>query len=353
MEMATVTTKTTNVNTSTFLIAEIGQAHDGSLGILHSYIDAIATTGVDAIKFQTHIAEAESSSAEPFRVNFSYEDVTRFDYWKRMSFSKAQWVEIKQHCEDRGLEFMSSPFSQAAVDLLEDIGVKRYKIGSGEVTNFLMLEKIAKTGKPIILSSGMSSFAELDASVAFIQQFGNDLSILQCTTSYPTPPERVGLNVITDLIQRYPDIRIGLSEHTSKIYTGIAAVAVGAQLLEFHAVFDRRIFGPDATSSLTIDEIKELVNGVRFVETMRNHPIDKKDNSAYTDLKKIFEKSLAVNKDLPEGHQIEFDDLEAKKPANHGIPAAQFRDIIGRRLNKAKAKYDFLKTEDLHSNTIN
>lgn len=330
-----------------FIIAEIGQAHDGSLGILHSYIDAIATTGVDAIKFQTHIAEAESSSAEPFRVNFSYEDATRYDYWERMSFTKEQWDGIKEHCEKVGLEFMSSPFSQAAVDLLEELDVKRYKIGSGEVNNFLMLEKIAKTGKPIILSSGMSSFAELDLAVNFLKPFGNDLTVLQCTTSYPTPPERVGLNVITELKQRYPDLKIGLSEHTSKIYTGIAAATLGAEVLEFHAVFDRRIFGPDAKSSLTIDEIKDMVEGVRFVETMQAHPIDKSDNSAYADLKKIFEKTLAVNKDLPKGAVLRFEDLEAKKPAEMGISAGEFRGVIGKRLKMDKEKYSFLRLEDL------
>ena len=129
----------------TFIIAEIGQAHDGSLGLLHSYIDAVSKTGVDAIKFQTHIAEAESSEFEPFRVKFSYEDDTRLDYWKRMEFTLDQWKQIKEHCDEVGLEFMSSPFSNAAVDLLEEVGVKRYKIGSGEVNNFLLLEKIAKT----------------------------------------------------------------------------------------------------------------------------------------------------------------------------------------------------------------
>ena len=308
-----------NKKNQVYLIAEIGQAHDGSLGILHSYIDAIAETGVDAIKFQTHIAEAESSLAEPFRINFSYEDATRFDYWKRMSFTKEQWAEIKQHCEDKGLEFLSSPFSQAAVDLLESIGVARYKIGSGEVSNFLMLEKIAKTGKPIILSSGMCSFEELDAAVAFLQSFGNELSILQCTTSYPTPPERIGLNVISELKIRYPNISIGLSEHTGKIATGIAAATLGAEILEFHAVFDRRMFGPDASSSLTIDEVSVLVDAVRFIEKAIQHPIDKNDLSPYVDLKKIFEKSIAVNKDLEKGHVLTFDDLEAKKPAKQGL----------------------------------
>lgn len=332
---------------SVFIIAEIAQAHDGSLGILHSYIDALAETGVDAIKFQTHIAEAESSIHEPFRVNFSYEDKTRYDYWDRMGFTFEQWRDIKQHCEKAGLEFLSSPFSQAAVDWLEELGVKRYKIGSGEVNNFLMLEKIAKTGKPIILSSGMSSFQELDEAVNFIESFGNDLTILQCTTSYPTPPERVGLNVIQELKTRYPKATIGLSEHTSKIYTSIAAVALGAEVLEFHAVFDRRMFGPDANSSLTIDEIKQLVEGIRFTETMLAHPIDKSDNSEYAGLKKIFEKTLAVNKDLKVGDILSFEDLETKKPAQMGIAASQFKEVIGKTLKVDKKRYDFLQQDDL------
>ena len=119
------------------IIAEIAQAHDGSLGMAHAYIDAVAKTGCNAIKFQTHIADAESSIHEPFRVKFSKQDATRMDYWKRMEFSLAQWKEIKAHCDALGLEFMSSPFSNAAVDLLEVVGVKRYKIGSGEVNNFV------------------------------------------------------------------------------------------------------------------------------------------------------------------------------------------------------------------------
>jgi len=334
-------------NNGVDIIVEIGQAHEGSLGILHSYIDAIAATGANAIKFQTHIAEAESSAAEPFRINFSYEDKSRYDYWQRMSFSKEQWIGIKKHCDEKTIEFMSSPFSQAAVDLLEAVGVERYKIGSGEVTNFLMLEKIAKTGKPILLSSGMSSYAELDATVEFINTFGNDLSILQCTTSYPTPPERVGLNVITELKQRYPNHKIGLSEHTAKTATSIAAVALGAELLEFHAIFDRRMFGPDASSSLTIDEVTQLVADVRLVEKMLLHPVDKTDLKPYQDLKQIFEKSLAVNKDLPKGHLITFDDLEAKKPARQGVTANDFRTVLGRTLKVDKKRYDFLQATDL------
>ena len=317
------------------------------MGILHSYIDALTDAGINAIKFQTHIAEAESSIHEPFRVKFSYEDDSRFDYWSRMGFTKDQWKGIKSHCDEVGLEFMSSPFSQAAVDLLEEVGVKRYKIGSGEVSNYLMLEKIAKTGKPIILSSGMSSFAELDESVTFIQSFGNDLSIVQCTTAYPTPHERLGLNVLSELKERYPQIKVGLSEHTGEIYAGIAAAALGADLLEFHAVFDKRMFGPDATSSLEIDQVKELVKGVRAVEKSLNNPIDKNDLTNYQSLKKIFEKTLAVNKDLPKGYKITFDDLEAKKPADLGVKASLFKKVIGKTLSRDLSKWDFITEEDL------
>ncbi len=296
-----------------------------------------------------HIAEAESSIHEPFRVNFSYEDKTRFDYWQRMSLTESQWRGVKQHCEEAGVEFLVSPFSCAAVDLLERLGVMRYKIGSGEMTNFLMLEKIGQTGKPVILSSGMSSFSELDGAISFLTPFGNDLSILQCTTQYPTPPEALGLNVIAELRERYPNHRIGLSEHTGELYAGLAGVALGAEVLEFHAVFDHRMFGPDATSSLTIDEIKLLVEQVRLLERSLHHPVDKSSSESYADLKRIFEKSLAVNKDLREGHIIQLEDLESKKPADQGIAASAYQDVIGQRLAHDLAQWSFLQPSDIEN----
>jgi N-acetylneuraminate synthase len=331
----------------TFIIAEIGQAHEGSLGILHSYIDALAETGVDAIKFQTHIAEAESSAFEPFRVKFSYEDDTRYDYWKRMEFTFDQWVEIKKHCEEKGLEFISSPFSNMAVDMLEKLGVNRYKIGSGEVSNFLMLEKIAKTGKDIILSSGMSSFSELSETIEFLKNYNSKVSVLQCTTMYPTDAENIGLNVVGELREKF-NLPVGLSDHSGKIYPSLAAAAIGAEILEFHAVFDRRMFGPDSKSSLVIDEIKELVDGVRFIDKSTNSKIDKSDNSKFKDLKGIFEKSLSVNKDMKEGDVIKFEDLEAKKPAGRGISAKNYQKVIGKKLKKDLNKWDFLLEEDIY-----
>lgn len=333
-------------NNKIILMAEIGQAHEGSLGILHSYIDALKDTGVDAVKFQTHIAEAESSIYEPFRINFSYEDSTRFEYWKRMEFSLIQWNEIKKHCDDLGLEFVSSPFSNMAVDWLEHLNVKKYKIASGEVNNHLMLEKIAKTGKEIILSSGMSNFNELDNTINFLRPFGNKVSVLQCTTKYPTDSINIGLNVITELQERYK-IPVGFSDHSGTIYPSLAATALGAKILEFHVVFDKKMFGPDSTSSLTIDEVKKLVEGVRFLEKSLNNKIDKKNNNDFKELKKIFEKSLAVNKNLDKGHVISFDDLEAKKPSGFGIKAEEYKKILGKKINKDLKKWDFLKKENL------
>ncbi|MBZ9729758.1 N-acetylneuraminate synthase family protein [Salegentibacter sp. JZCK2] len=329
-----------------FLIAEIGQAHEGSLGLALSYVEALAETGVDAVKFQVHIAEAESSEHETFRVKFSEQDKTRFDYWKRMEFSLEQWKLLKQRCDKKGVEFLASPFSNAAVDLLEEVGVNRYKVGSGEVSNFLLLEKIAKTGKPVILSSGMSSLEELDKTTEFLKKRKVEFSILQCTTAYPTRPEDYGLNVIKQLKDRYL-VPVGYSDHSARLETCIAATALGAEILEFHAVFDRRSFGPDATSSLEIAEIKNLVQAVKSIETSLLNPVDKSDNSRFSELKNIFEKSLAINKDLPAGHKLTFEDLEAKKPKGYGIEASHFEEVLGKVLKRDKKQWEFLKEEDV------
>lgn len=328
------------------IIAEVGQAHDGSLGMALSYIDALAMTGVDAVKFQVHLAEAESSIYEPFRVKFSQQDKTRFDYWKRMEFSFEEWKMLKSRCETKGVEFLASPFSNTAVDLLEKLGVKRYKLGSGEVNNFLLLEKIAKTGKQVLLSSGMSSFKELDKTVNFLKEREVEFAVLQCTTAYPTRPKNYGLNVIAELKERYR-VPVGFSDHSAKLETCIAATALGAEIVEFHAVFSRKNFGPDASSSLEMNEILQLVPAIRNIEFALKMPVDKNDNTNFYELKNIFEKSLAVNKDLPKGHLLCFEDLEAKKPKNHGIDAVKFEEVIGRELLVTLKRWDFLKEKDI------
>lgn len=327
------------------IIAEIGQAHDGSLGILHSYIDAAAKAGVDLVKFQTHIAEAESSCFEPFRVNFSYVDNTRFDYWKRMEFTPDQWREIKKHCDDVGVEFLSSPFSVKAVELLENLEVNRYKVASGEVTNKLLLKKLAETNKEILLSTGMSSWNEIDSAVDYLKKFGSKLAVFQCTSEYPVPAERLGLNVISELKYRY-NCKVGLSDHSGQIAPSLAAVALGAEFIEAHIVFDRNMFGPDSKSSLTPEEIKKLVEGIRYLETALQSPVNK-DQLNFNQYKTIFGKSLAINKDIPAGHKIRFEDLEGKKPANQGIPVSLFESVVGKVTRHPLKKWSFLTEMDL------
>lgn len=328
------------------IIAEIAQAHDGSLGILHSYIDALATTGVDVIKFQTHIAEAESSQFEAFRIPFSYVDKTRYDYWKRMEFTLEQWKEIKAHCDEKNLEFMSSPFSLKAIDWLEEVGVKRYKVGSGEVSNMLLLDRIAQTGKPVILSSGLSDWAELDMATSFLKEKKIPVSILQCATAYPAPPSTWGLNLLQEYKERYK-VPVGFSDHSGDIYACLAATALGAEILEFHAVFDKRMFGPDATSSITIDQIKGLVEGVKQISASLDTKTEKNIAQEQKQLKVMFGKSLSLNCDLKAGEIIKINHLESKKPGDRGIPASEFKMVIGRVLKKDKKKWDFLNMEDL------
>lgn len=327
------------------IIAEIAQAHDGSLGILHSYIDALANAGVDAVKFQTHIADAESSAFEPFRVKFSYADATRFDYWKRMEFTPEQWAGIKKHCDDAGLEFISSPFSNAAVDLLENIGVKRYKVGSGEINNLLLLQKIALTQKPVILSSGMSNWQELDEAVHLFTSKNIAVSVLQCISAYPSAPAQWGLNVIAQLKQRY-NIPAGYSDHSGDIFACLAAAALGAEIFEFHAVFDKRMFGPDAVASIEIDDIKRLTTGIKQIQQALFSPAEKSSNDMQA-MKNIFEKSLAVNQPLPAGTVLQFEHLEAKKPKGHGISASLFSQVLGKKLLNDKAQWSFLTEADI------
>ena len=328
------------------IIAEVGQAHDGSLGAAHAYIDALAGTGIKAVKFQVHIAHAESSIEEPFRVKFSKQDATRFDYWKRMEFTPEQWIGLKMHCEDMGLEFLASPFSIAAVNLLEGIGVQRYKIGSGEMSNLLMLECIARLGKPIILSSGLSTFDDLDQTIEFLQPYKCALSLLQCTTRYPTRASDVGLNVINELKIRY-GLPVGLSDHSGTVFAPLAAVAFGAEIIEFHIVFDRRSFGPDSSSSLEIREIPELVSGIKFISQSVMSPIDKSTISVDPELLRIFGKSLSVNANLPIGHRLRLEDLESKKPSSMGIPASEYRRVIGSKLARSMRAWEFLNESDL------
>ncbi|MEW5984278.1 MAG: N-acetylneuraminate synthase family protein [Acidobacteriota bacterium] len=328
------------------VIGEVGLTHDGSLGLAHAFVDAIAATGADAVKLQTHIAEAESTPSEPFRVRFSPQDRTRFEYWTRMEFTEDQWRGLADHARDRGLLFLSSPFSIEAVELLDRIGVPMWKVGSGEVGNDPMIDRMADTGRPILLSSGMSPLRELDRVVARIQARGVPMAVLQCTTAYPCPAERIGLNVMEEFRQRYR-CAVGLSDHSGTIYPGLAAATLGADIIEVHVTLSREMFGPDVVASVTTAEFRQLVDGVRFIERMKASPVEKDRAAAEMgELRAIFTKSIVARGPLPAGTVLCAEHLAFKKPGT-GIPAARVAEILGRRLLRAVDADAQLREADL------
>lgn len=323
------------------VIGEVAQAHDGSLGTAHAFVDAIAAAGADAVKFQTHIAAAESTPREPWRVRFSRQDESRYDYWKRMEFTEEQWAGLKAHAEERGLLFLSSPFSVEAAELLERLGMKAWKVASGEVSNPVLFDFLIGTGKPMLISTGMSPLAEIDAAVARVQA---PLAVMQCTTAYPCPPEKLGLNLIPFFRERY-DCAVGLSDHSGTIYPGLAALTLGAEVLEVHVTLSREAFGPDVPASLTTAELRQLVEGVRFLE--RALPVDKDAMAVEMEpLRRMFTKSVVARVDLPEGTVLAPEHLAVKKPGG-GIPPARMAELIGGRLRRALKADEPLRFEDL------
>jgi len=328
------------------VIAEVSQTHDGSAGMAHAFIDAAARAGADAIKFQTHIARAESTPAEPWRKAFSSQDATRLDYWKRMEFSESVWRELRAHAAERGLLFLSSPFSMEALELLARTGVAGWKVASGEINNFALLDAMTETGLPVMLSTGMSPPSEIDASVERVQKAGVPLAVLQCTSIYPCPPELVGLNLLPEFRARY-GCAVGLSDHSATIYPSIAAAQVGAELVEVHITLSREMFGPDVIASVTTDELRQLVDGVRFVEAMRRHPLDKQRlPESVTSLRGIFMKSVVAARDLAAGTALAAEHLATKKPGS-GIPANDLPKLVGRRLRRALARDELVAWDDL------
>lgn len=330
---------------SVFIIAEVGSVHDGSFGNAKKLITAAANCGVDAVKFQTHIPEAETLPDAPMPPYFKGEP--RFDYFRRTSFSLEQWRLLKQHCDENNVVFLSSPFSDEAVDLLEQVELAQYKIPSGEVTNLPMVEKIARLGKPVILSSGMSSWDEVDRAVDGIRKFNQQITILQCTSEYPCPYEQVGLNVMVEMADRY-QVPVGLSDHTLTNYAVFAAVTLGAVVIEKHFTFSRKMYGSDAIHSLEPDEMVDLVHGVRAIEEILSSNVDKDQIQPYVEMKNIFEKSLVAVEGIPADTLITRNMIGIKKPGT-GISAARLNEVIGRKTRHAipegrlLAETDFLE----------
>ena len=328
------------------VIGEVALTHDGSLGLAHAFVDAIANAGADAVKFQTHIAAAESTPSEPFRVKFSRQDKTRYDYWKRMEFTEEGWRGLAEHARERRIIFLSSPFSIQAIELLDRIGMPLWKIASGETSNAMLLDRILDTGKPVLLSTGMSPIEEIDAAVARVRARKADVGVLQCTTAYPCPAEKVGLNLIPFYRERY-GCWVGLSDHSATIYPGLAGAALGMDMLEVHVTLSREMFGPDVIASVTTQELRQLVDGIRFIERMRAHPLDKNASAQETaPLRQLFTRSLVASANLPAGTVIAREHVAIKKPGT-GLQPERLEEVIGRRLARPVTVDQVLAAEDI------
>lgn len=336
-----------------FVVAEVAQAHDGSLGTAHAFVDAVADAGADAVKFQTHIAAAESTPDEPWRVPFSPQDATRYDYWRRMEFAEDQWRGLREHADERGLAFLSSPFSNEAFDLLSRVGVSAWKAASGELAAPGLLDRMLASGKPVLISTGMSDWSEIDGVVERARAAGATFALLQCTSKYPSGPEDAGLNVLTEMKARYgtpggqSDPPVGLSDHSGTIFPSLAAVALGAEVVEVHVTLSRRAFGPDQASSVTIDDLARLCRGAEFLRTARAHPVDKDAMAReLAPVRAVFSKSAVAARALPAGHRIGPGDLVPRKPGS-GIPAVRIPALKGRVLLRAVPPGRLLQEADL------
>lgn len=326
-----------------FIIAEIGSVHDGSFGNACRLIELVAQCGADAVKFQTHIAEAETLVDAPSPSYFK--DEPRFEYFRRTGFSEDQWCKLANLAREVGIEFLSSPFSLEAVDLLERVGVCAYKIPSGEVTNIPLLERVQRTGKRVFLSSGMSNWIELDAAVEALRG-GGEVTVMQCTSVYPCPDEQVGLNVIAEMHNRY-GLPVGFSDHTLGLGAAAAAVALGAVAVEKHFTFSRHMYGSDAKHSIEPGEFSRFCRELKGIGKMLASPVDKADSRKYAAMKAIFEKSVVLAHSLPAGTVIERPHLAFKKPGD-GISASRYREVIGRRVKRDLPVDHKLSEEDLY-----
>ena len=322
----------------TKIIAEIGNTHEGSVGLAKQFVKVAANCGVDAVKFQLHLFDAESLPTAPNPPYFSGE--SRKDYFDRTSFTFDEWRSLKDYAEnDCNVEFLASPFSNEAVDILSSLGVQTYKIASGEVTNLPMLQKIAKLNKSVLLSSGMSTWNEIDDAVQCLTDNGcDDLTILQCTSDYPCLPQNSGLNVLDELKTRYPNHKIGYSDHTLGTPIPIAAVCKGAQVIEKHFTLSKKMYGSDARFSSEPDEMKYLVDSIRAVNKALQSQIDKDQKAtSLISMKMTFEKMIVAAHDLPQGKIIKESDLAFKKPME-GIPANEAFNVVGKKTIKYFSK---------------
>ena len=323
-------------NMSVLIIAEVGVNHNGDINIAKKLINEAKSSGADIVKFQTfdskNLASSKAEMAAYQKVNLGYEE-SQAKMLSKLMLTKDDYIELARYCDEVGIMFLSSPFDIDSVKFLDDLQ-DIWKIPSGEITNYPYLVEIAKTGKDIILSTGMSTLEEVDAALNVLKKNGaGKITLLHCTTNYPTPMEDVNLKAMLTMRDRF-GCDVGYSDHTKGIEVSIAAVAMGAKIIEKHFTLDRTMEGPDHKASLEPHELTQMVKAIRNIETAVGNGI-KAPTETEIDNIKVARKSIIASKDIKAGEIFTEDNITTKRPGN-GVSPMRWREVLG-----MKAKRDF------------
>ena len=340
MKTVTIHGRKVGVGEPPLVIAEGGINHNGSLELARELVRAAAKAGADVIKFQTHFPECEMLRD---KAGADYIGGSFFELLDRCKLSHEDHRLLKEFAEKEGILFLSTPFSREAADFLEGIGVAAFKVGSGELTNLPLLQHIARKGKPMILSTGMSELEEIEETLRAIRPINDQLILLQCTSTYPTPYEHINLGVIGLFRERF-DLPTGLSDHSEGIYTAIAAVALGACVLEKHFTVDRNLPGPDQKASVEPAELAELVKGARAV--FRASGKAKQVIQGEKPVQEMARESVVALEPIEVGSRVTAKSVWVKRPGT-GIPAKLLDRVIGKRARRPIQADSLIQWSDL------
>ena len=331
-------------NESPLVVAEIGINHGGSLDLAKSMVNAAYKAGAECIKHQTHFVEDEMTE-EAKSIFPPNADISIWEVMEKCSLSRDEEISLKNHTENLGMIYISTPFSRLAADFLFDIGVKAFKIGSGEADNLPLIRHIVKFQKPIILSTGMQTIESLQKSVDIINNSGVDYALLECTNLYPSPPEIVSLQGINELRDAFPNAVIGFSDHSIGPYISLASVALGACIIERHFTDTRYRIGPDISCSMDPAELKLIIDRSQEIFIARRNP--KKRSTEEESVYKFARASIVADGNLKKGQTITSNDIWARRPGNGQIPADKFDNLVGKKINKNLSKNTQLNWDDI------
>lgn len=331
-----------------YIIAEIGINHNGDMDIARRMIDAAGEAGCDAVKFQTFRTEklvTGTAEKAAYQIENTGGDESQFEMLKRLEFSPEQFKELKAYCGQVGIEFLSTPFDEESVDLLEDLNIARYKIGSGDLTNKPLIERVAKTGKPMIVSTGMADLSEIGEMLGWVEKAGPaPVTLLHCTSNYPTAYDEVDMLAMRTLLETF-GCPVGYSDHTIGCEIPVMATALGACVIEKHITLDRSMEGPDHRASLETKDLSTLVSMIRHVESAFGDP-NKRARPSEKATAAVARKSVVTVRALFSGDVIERADIAVKRPGT-GILPRRFDEVVGRTLARDVAADTPLTEEDL------